>query len=874
MNIRGTILAVVAAFCIHGICAQGNNGSYLYTGDAEAQFKGRAYAVFPEVREKPIQWFDSLRTEWLDWDKKGAKEYTFKAQPGEYYTFQLGVWAIDSLADIRVDFPELKAGKGKKIPVRNMTCFNLEGTDFHGDYFTKRLDVKAGRVQPLWIGVDLENAEPGVYKGKVRVRANGKTRTVPVSIAVSGEKVPNHGYDEGKRMSRMNWLNNTIALDDEITKPFIPLSRTGNSIGLLGRRFEIAPDGLPASVLTYFNHSVQRTEVNGEEILKGPFRFVIEKEDGEHVRLVPGEMYFEKESPSAVSWIVTGSSPEIDMECRAVFEYEGFADYKVAIKARQAVDIKDIRLEIPVEKDKAAYMMGLHYEGGARPEEGYSWKWDVSRNQDMLWIGDVNGGLRIKLKAGNYVRPLVNIYYKFGPLNLPDSWGNKGAGGVTVGEKRDHVLVNAYSGRRQMRKGETLNYDFELLVTPFRTVDNGVKYGDRYFHGGGTDESTKVAQAEKAGANIINIHHAGDLYPFINYPYLDENLGDLNRIIKDAHSNNRRMKFYYTTRELTKNTPEFWAFYSLDGEILYPGPGNESRTFHLHPNGPAEWLKVNLRERYIPAWYNNIDRGIFKGEVDLSVVTNPDSRLNNFYIGGLDWMVRNMELDGVYIDDSALDRITLRRARKVIDRHRRDGRMDLHSCNHYDPHFGYASCLNMYMELLPYFDLCWIGEGRDYNRMPDHWLVEVSGIPFGLPGQMLEGGGNPWRGMVYGITNRAGWGGDPTYIWKFWDEYSIQDKEMLGYWDKDNPLDTGNDMVKATLYKGGRESIISVAGWGETDQTCSINVDWDKLGYDRNNVSFVMPDIEKFQEARELSTLEYMEIPKGKGFLIVVKSHK
>ncbi|GAI32127.1 unnamed protein product, partial [marine sediment metagenome] len=284
--------------------------------------------------------------------------------------------------------------------------------------------------------------------------------------------------------------------------------------------------------------------------------------------------------------------------------------------------------------------------------------------------------------------------------------------------------------------------------------------------------------------NILNIHHAEDLYPFINYPYLDENSEEIRQLVKDAHERGIRLKLYYTTRELTKNLPEFWAFNSLQGELIYPGPGNESRTI-INTNGPAEWLKNNLRENYIPAWYNTIKEGKFRGELDLSVITTPDSRLNNFYIGGLSWMVRNFEIDGVYIDDSALDRITLRRARKIIDRYRPLGRMDLHSWNHFNQWAGYANCLNLYMDLLPYFDLVWIGEGRDYDRMPDHWLIEVSGIPFGLPGQMLQDGGNPWRGMIYGITSRAGWSGDPTEIWKFWDQYNIGDKKMIGYWDED-----------------------------------------------------------------------------------------
>ncbi len=71
-----------------------------------------------------------------------------------------------------------------------------------------------------------------------------------------------------------------------------------------------------------------------------------------------------------------------------------------------------------------------------------------------------------------------------------------------------------------------MHYDFELLITPFKTINKDIKYGDRYFHGGDARvASRKLDVAEKDGANILNIHHAEDIYPFINYPYLDENSG-------------------------------------------------------------------------------------------------------------------------------------------------------------------------------------------------------------------------------------------------------------------------------------------------------------------------------------------------------------
>ena len=53
----------------------------------------------------------------------------------------------------------------------------------------------------------------------------------------------------------------------------------------------------------------------------------------------------------------------------------------------------------------------------------------------------------------------------------------------------------------------------------------------------------------------------------------------------------------------------------------------------------------------------------------------------------------------------------------------------------------------IYMELLPYIDRLWLGEGFNANHAAwDFWLVEMSGLPFGLMGEMLQDGGNPWRG--------------------------------------------------------------------------------------------------------------------------------
>ena len=419
-----------------------------------------------------------------------------------------------------------------------------------------------------------------------------------------------------------------------------------------------------------------------------------------------------------------------------------------------------------------------------------------------------------------------------------------------------------------------MNYDFELLITPFKTINKEIQFADRYYHSDKDESASFIRAADSLGANIINVHHKKDIYPYINYPYADANVKDLKAFIDKAHKDDKRVKVYYTTRELTTNLPELWAFKSLGGEVIYPGPGNDAKTL-IHPNGPDQWLKDNLRKNYIPAWVANFTTGKYAGTRDLSVITTPNSRLNNFYIAGLDWMTKHLKIDGIYIDDCSLDRITIRRARKILDNNRPAARIDMHSWNHFNQYAGYASCLNLYMDLLPYVDQLWIGEGRNYNTPPDYWLVEIAGIPFGLPSQMLEGGGNPWRGMIYGITNRAGWSGNPpNNIWKFWDQYHIQQKEMIGYWDANSPVKSSNDSVKVTVYKGNHQSIVALANFGNTDQFTSLKINFKQLGLDEANVTFQIPSILRFQDDQQPDSLEQINVPAGKGYLIVLENEK
>ena len=140
--------------------------------------------------------------------------------------------------------------------------------------------------------------------------------------------------------------------------------------------------------------------------------------------------------------------------------------------------------------------------------------------------------------------------------------------------------------------------------------------------------------------------------------------------------------------------------------------------------------------------------------------------------------------------------------KKILERGGGPALIDLHSANQFNPRDGYANSANLYLEHFPYLSRLWFGEYFDYDSAPEFWLVEMSGIPFGLIGEMLQDGGNPWRGMIYGMTSRLPWAGDPTPIWKLWDDFGIADSRMIGYWVPSCPVKTGSREVLATAYVG------------------------------------------------------------------------
>lgn len=818
---------------------------------AVVQKSGRSdYLVFPEDRLYSIRMKTQLPQRWMQQGLRNT--FTGKAARGEAYSFQLGVYALQPLQELSVSFSDLTSNNGAVIASTTLSCLNTSGTDYKGMGFSKSLTVAAGEVQPLWCLVSVpQNIPTGLYKGTATITAQGKKSTViTIALTVTAETLKDEGISEPEKQTRLHWLNSTLYQENTVIRPYIPLQVEGNTISLLGRRIEVAEDGFLKKLQTFFTPEMTGYSTMPNEILAAPFRFIAQRADGSNMGFLKSSgVQFTKKEPGTVQWRATSGNDSLQLHISASLEFDGFINYTVKLTALQDVALKDIALQMPLKREAATYLMGLGQKGGIRPKD-FQWKWDVAhKNQDGAWIGAVNAGLQFSLRDEKYVRPLNTNFYLQKPLLLPTSWGNGNKGGVNITEQDSVVVVNNYSGDRVIKKGDTLFYNFTLLLTPFHPLNTDFQWANRFYHRYNAIDSIK-----ETGATVINIHHATPINPWINYPFIEWR--KMKAYIDSAHANGLKVKIYNTVREISNHAYETFALRSLGHEIYSPGKG-----------GGFSWLQEHIGDDYIAAWF-------VPDIKDAAIVNSGMSRWHNYYVEGMDWLVQHVGIDGIYLDDVAFDRITMKRIKRALTADDHPGIIDLHSANQYNKSDGFNNSANLYLEHFPYLNRLWFGEYFDYQaNSPDFFLTEVSGIPFGLMGEMLEGGGNPWRGMVYGMTSRMPWSenADPRPIWKVWDDFGMQGTAMIGYWSAACPVKTSNAAVLATVYQKQGKALISLASWATTDTTVQLNWDWKKLGIDSSKAIITAPEIKNFQPARTFNVNDAIPVERGKGWLLVVK---
>jgi hypothetical protein len=287
-----------------------------------AAHAGAPWLLFPETRAHPVRMFDAIPGRWAQRGPGGT--LADHALRGEYLSFQVGLWAARApAADVQARFSDLEGPGGARIPAAALTCFNLGGIDYAGRPFAARLDVAQGRVQPLWMGLAVPaDAVPGVYRGTLTIgTGDGRTQQVPLAISVDAATATAHGDDDPSRLTRLRWLDSTLAQDDSLVAPFTAVSAHGAELGILGRELRLAPSGLPAQIASRFDERMTSLAAKAQPLLAAPVRLLVEDAGGPHALAASGLPQVERDGPGKVHWQTAGRPAPCAASCARAWRW-------------------------------------------------------------------------------------------------------------------------------------------------------------------------------------------------------------------------------------------------------------------------------------------------------------------------------------------------------------------------------------------------------------------------------------------------------------------------------------------------------------------------------------------------------------------------
>ncbi len=264
------------------------------------------------------------------------------------------------------------------------------------------------------------------------------------------------------------------------------------------------------------------------------------------------------------------------------------------------------------------------------------------------------------------------------------------------------------------------------------------------------------------------------------------------------------------------------------------------------------------------------------GVVDASIATRGLSRWHNYYLEGLRWIMEYTGLKGLYLDGIGFDREIMKRVTRVMYSVKpNDWYINFHNGNAAHDRMNEPEKITPMigmMEHLPYVSQLHFGEQFDYSRAPDYWLIEMAGIPFGLVNEIR---GTPfpenlYRAMLYGGAGR--FDAARYDLWTYWDDFGIQDTEMIGYWQADCPVQTSHPDVLATVYKKADISLIALASWARGDVNVTLTIDWAALGLDPATGTLNATAIPNFQAAAAFDPMSPILVQSDSGWLLEAES--
>lgn len=789
------------------------------TDNLLARHPDAPYLIFPEDRQRPIKMVYDIPVHWAM--NGPRKELVLPADRNEYRVFQLGLWTCRSgLEDVKTSCSPLVSVSGATIPVGSLQCLTLE-SHIKSLYILKpppTYPVPQGQVRALWFGIDLpENIEPGEYQGTITIIPKGHPETaVPIRLVVSNSVVPERGDHDLWRMARLRWIESDAGLTGKVYPPFTPLKldESRREIASWGHTLRLDTMGLPVNI-----------SYRAEDILAEPFK-LSGLVDGRAIQWSAPSLAFTETAEDHVSWRGKAAAGSLALQVDGRIEFDGIIvlDLKLTSAAEQKVN--DLLLQGTWRGENAQLASGMGYRGRCEGDRLWHRIPGGVHFGPQIWLGSVKAGLAFHT-------------WETAPWEDPSR-----IDAMTLTHASDNAHLRLNLGGHAITPERPWTMRFALQPTPVKPQDKR-HWQFRYLHRGGgfwpSDEDTpqsylkdncrRLQDVKELGVKRLNLHDWWG--PAFNCAWQWEGPDNLVRLTEEAHKRGMFVKCYNSGRELSSLNPDFWGLVYIGTQYVFPAKINPT------PVGTFQdaWLEGHLPDG-IP---NNWPRLEGRYGNEHSIPVSNATRNGNYYLESMRYMTRFIGTDGAYWDGA--DGPTLghremaRRLWTIFQETNPQATIDAH---HGDTLL--TSPITDNMVCFPFIDSIWHGEGFPYDTFdPWTWLVEISGLPFNVPGEML--GGEPYlaRGMLFGIWVRAGWGAgveNPKKLWTFFDRFGIEEAAMRGFWDGTTGVTVDRPDIYTTTFTHPKNGVLvvvaswhpPVAAWLQTKLDVSLLLDRAALG--------------------------------------------
>ena len=309
------------------------------------------------------------------------------ARRGEYFAFQLGVYARRALGNVRVTIGDASRGRAAaRITANRTDVLNQGGTNWDGARFTRA----RGRARRPRAGDVVRHRRADATRrraptsGTATVTADGAAPvTVTVSLVVRADSVLAGGADEPEKMTRLKWLNSTLGQRNDVIAPVHADRRTRQHAAFPRALADTRRVGPPRADRDLLHARDDRAfERPRTPCSQRPVRLDVTAAGAEARaprRAPPAALQLRAARAGTVSWVVDHSAGAYDLEVRGTLEFDGYLTYQMRLLARRALALGDVQLAIPYATPAATYAMGLGLKGERRPA---SFDWTLGRREE------------------------------------------------------------------------------------------------------------------------------------------------------------------------------------------------------------------------------------------------------------------------------------------------------------------------------------------------------------------------------------------------------------------------------------------------------------------------------------------------------------